>query len=232
MVRETLKKYKIDHLHYIAPMQNMPSIIVRGIFSYNRVKKIKHINLSIWPVQKRRERIMDGTSRPIHDYVPLYFATHTPMQRVLTCKTKRGAPKVKQEDLVFIEIDAIKIFLRGGVYFTDGNAASYKTNFYSDIQYLSQLHWDIIRNQKCYSPEYKRKKSAEVLVPNKVPVENFLRIKVYNNYALHVLRAKINEFLDNYDNSISNIDHKMVSSIEFIVDKTHYYNEAEVAGND
>jgi len=35
-----LRRYAVDHLHYLTPITNTPSILAIGIFSYN--KAIKH----------------------------------------------------------------------------------------------------------------------------------------------------------------------------------------------
>lgn len=231
MVKEILDQYHIDHLHYIAPMANIPSIFARGILSYNRAQNLKHVNVSMWQVQERRDRIMPGTSRPIHDYVPLYFATHTPTQRVETCKTKRGQPRLKQEDLVYIEIDAELILSRAGVFFADGNAASNYTLFYSDIEDLDKLDWKIIRNPKCYSPEYIRKKAAEVLIPNYIPTKDFLQVKVYSNEALSKLQIKVKEFKDEMQIKAPDIDWSHLPNMQYLVDSTHYYSESEVRGH-
>ena len=81
MIDKILAEYGIDHLHYIAPIVNMPSILFRGILSYNKVQKIKHVNYAPWEVQQRRDSPIPDIGKMIHDYVPLYFAIHTPMQR-------------------------------------------------------------------------------------------------------------------------------------------------------
>ena len=198
MVEGELKKYGIDHLHYMAPMDNAALILVHGILSYNNAKAVPHRSVALVSVQEWRESMIPGTGKRIHDYVPLYFATHTPMQYVITTPAPmRGRAMVlKQRDLVFIEVDATKVFSLLGVIFTDGNAASNETNFYSDISDLDKLDWDSIWRPNtfphCYDPEWKRKKASEVLVPDRMPIEFFSSIVVFSQAAKSDLVERLN----------------------------------------
>ena len=186
-IEEILDKYGIDHLYYIAPVSNIPSILARGILSFNRVQKIEHQDFSMRYVQKRREEEIPGTGKEIHDYVPLYFATHTPMQRVLIFGTKNKPRSISCIELAFIVLNGSSIFQQPGVIFTDGNAASEKTGFYTNLADLEKLDWDIIRRRSGTTRDYKRKKAAEVLVPNFIPVTYFNKIVVFNEDVKKIL---------------------------------------------
>lgn len=166
-------------------MENAPFILALGIRSYNKAKALTHHSVALWSVQKRRESIIPGTGKRIHDYVPLYFATHTPMQYLITnpAPTKGRDKVLSQKDLVFIDVDATKVFSLDGVIFTDGNAASNETNFYSDLADLDKLDWYRIRLPNayphCYDDEWQRVKASEVLVPDHIPVKFFSRVVVF-----------------------------------------------------
>lgn len=197
MIEKQLKKYRVDHLYYMTPLENATSILEWGILSYNRVKNLPHCSFADEYIQRRRTVIL-GTGKRIHDYVPLYFATHTPMQYILTtpAPTKGRDRALSQEDLVFIEVNANKVFRLDGVFFTDGNAASKYTNFYSDLADLSQLDWHGIQlpNEypQCYDSEFQRKKSSEVLVPEFIPAEFFDGVVVYTRAASRFLESQVN----------------------------------------
>jgi hypothetical protein len=191
LIAEYLRRYDVDHLHYMAPITNAPSILAMGILSYNKAQMLPHQNVALWSVQERRESIIPGTDRQIHDYVPLYFATHTPMQYVLTRGTRDKNPVIEQKDLIFVELDALKIFRKAGVVFTDGNAAATGTSFFMDTANLNSLDWTIIRTPNCFSDEYKRKKAAEVLVPDQVPIDCFIRIVVFSEGANKELNTSV-----------------------------------------
>jgi len=83
---------------------------------------------------------------------------------------------IKEEDLVFIDLDPLKIFQMEGVTISDGNSAHQDTSFYHEINGLDKLNWDVIATPNCYSKTYKRQKMAEVLVPRLIPVNCFSRI--------------------------------------------------------
>jgi len=250
-IDEILAQYGVDHLHYIAPMANIPSILARGILSYNSVEKMEHINYAPWDVQKRREEEIPGFGKQIHDYVPLYFATHTPMQRVLTRKTKKGLPPLTQEELVFVEVK-IDVFKIEGVVFSDGNAASSETKFYTEFEDFSKLDWKIIHNPKCYSRNYKRKKTAEVLIPDNVPIQYFRGIIVHSletmetlikktkEYAktlktadtkktadtrMETLIKKAKEYMKPLKTADTEIDWSYMPKCKYSVDPSHYYDE-------
>ena len=58
-----------------------------------------------------------------------------------------------------------------GILTTDGNAASDETQFFSGRGAETHLDWTVLNCRKCLSPEYIRKKAAEVLIPDRVPPE-------------------------------------------------------------
>lgn len=160
-----LKKHGIGCLYYMTHIDNLISICVRGILSYSLAQNTPHTTLSDWHIQKRR--------RALHDYVPLYFATHTPMQH---CIRNKFVPPIRSEKLVFIELDALKIFQLKNVFFTDGNAAASITAIYEDLTDLKKLDLRIIqRITRCYSPRYRRLKAAEVLVKDRIDSDLFLK---------------------------------------------------------
>lgn len=197
MIKEQLQKYNINKLYYMAHIHNIPSILEHGILCYNKARNVKHKSISDHHVQSRRDRRFIEGYRTIHDYVPLYFATHTPMQYVIT-QNGESPYYISPLFLAFIEVDPIKVFQTPGVVFTDGNSACRETRFFKDMNDLEQIDWDIIKKKRCFSREYKRKKSAEVLIPDRIPVDYFLGIVVFyekveeeiSNMCSEVIRKK------------------------------------------
>jgi hypothetical protein len=213
-----LMKFGIDHLHYMAPLNNVPLMLAMGILSYNKARRLPHEDISLWSVQERRESPIPGTDKRIHDYVPFYFAIHTPMQYVISRGTERQDPTINQRNLVFIEVDAVKIFRTPGVIFTDGNAAAEKrTCFYSNPADLDKLDWKVINTRDCYWSEYKRKKAAEVLVPDNVDANSFTRIVVFNPDAAKDLIKSVQTLCEK-------LKAQYPVLLECIsIDTTHYY---------
>jgi len=149
-----MKSYlDLTSLWYITHIDNLESILRNGIFSHKECQKmgIKHIDVSDHGVQKRRKEF--------HNYVPLFFATNTPMLYVVLKKFK---------EIVLLEIN-ILILSHYKIKFSDGNIASSDTTIFTDLQDLEKLDWGIILSPyPAYWGEWKRKRSAEVLVPKRI----------------------------------------------------------------
>lgn len=178
-----LNKYGIRYLHYMIHIDNASSIFKYGVLSYNKVLQLglNHRDISDTIVQDRRAVRTLPNNKTIHDYVPLYFSTQTPMQYVVThqASTRRREHVLEEDDLIFIDIEPSKIFKLNGIMFSDGNAASSKTKFYTTLDELDKLNWDVLKGSgdyhttggKCYNSEWKRIRSSEVLVPDCISPE-------------------------------------------------------------
>lgn len=67
-----------NHIHYMAPLQNVPYILAYGIFSYNGLKKnekLSNISQTIADpfVNERRDDKFVKIPHTLHDFVPFYF---------------------------------------------------------------------------------------------------------------------------------------------------------------
>ncbi len=178
-------------LYYMAPRANAEFIVHLGIYSYNRLSdhpelKARHQSIADPSVNSLRHCTMAG-GRPLHDYVPLYWATHTPMQYIVTQSERRLA----ENDLVFFLFDPDQIFSISGVLSTDGNAAHSETTFYEGRGAEPCLDWRILEERSCYSREYKRRKAAEVLVPDHISANLVTSVAVQSKVARRALRSEI-----------------------------------------
>jgi hypothetical protein len=191
------KQRKIDHLYHLTALSNLKSILAWGIFSLNAATDTPHKNVSWSEVQlRRRDKFLIG-SLNLHDYVPFYFATHTPMQYVITHETNNSTPSLTQDQLAILKIDAREVFQLSDIVFTDGNAASQNTAFLTEPDELNKLNWSVIRNFRyCFTRELKRLKSAEVLVPRHLPKDAISGIIVYNETAQNAVKEQLNEFFE------------------------------------
>ena len=72
-----LRRNNIFYLNYITHIDNLNSILTYGILSRNEVKRrsLEFTGLDWKSVQYLRRKVIND----IHDFVPLYSATHTPM---------------------------------------------------------------------------------------------------------------------------------------------------------
>jgi len=170
--REHCKLFHMTHL------ENVASILFSGLLARDRVNKLQfhepqYIGDSGIIKQRRSVKVFH---QRITEFVPLYWVTRTPMQYRLT---SGPSPKITNEKLAFLvykasHLDELDVFT------ADGNAAVNGTEFYRGWGAWSRLDWRILRANNCVSPEWKRKKHAEVLVLNCIPPEILPRICVYS----------------------------------------------------
>lgn len=168
-----LESKGIKYFNYITYATNLVSILKNGILSRNIVeqRELSHKDVSFESVQKWRIENFED----IHDYVPLYFATHTPMLYRLY-KTDKG------KFIIILKVD-LKIF-RERAFFTNINVACKEfcegKHLFTEEKDLEKLRWDIINEPRCWSDEYKRYKSAELLIKDKVAPSYFRKI-IFSN---------------------------------------------------
>lgn len=176
MMRVNLADFRINYLYYLLPVDNMESVCRNGLLSHNNAHQRGLVRRDIADPRVNSLRAnKDALGVPLHDYVPLYFTPKNPM-----LYRRREI----QEDIAILCLDKDLLF-REGVIFSDGNAASNRTRFFDDIQYLSILDWSCIRAVRWYGfPDGRRKRCAEVLVPNGIPFTDIQRIIVRNQQTL------------------------------------------------
>ena len=160
-----MRSFPPEELYYITHIDNLQSILERGILSHERIKQLGLDYTSIYNedvVSIRRDKSTPG-GKNLWYYANLYFQPRNPMMySVVSAKEK--------ENLVVISISN-KVLHEHGVLITDGNAANAPTEFYSRSEGLATLkkQWDIIRNDWWIEgPGSKRKIMAECLVPDNV----------------------------------------------------------------
>lgn len=157
---------EVKELHFITSIDNLGSILARGILSHNRAARLEHRSIASEDVQDRRrgKSVPGGSS--LHSYASLYFHARNPMMYCL----------LHRADLIVVRVSAAVLDIPDTIV-TDGNAASGVTRFYpapGGLRYLDSARifagsW----NDDDYwrKKERKRTRNAEVLVPNLVPSE-------------------------------------------------------------
>lgn len=180
--REKLAKLPYGGLFYMASIENIEGILSKGILSHNiaHEDRLAKVDISNQEVNRRRNRNEPVFNRNIHDYAPLYINPKNPMQYVLF---KNGM----REKLVLIKVNP-NILLEEDVIFSDGNAASHRTNFYNDIDDFNKLNWTCIND--IYWVNYsdgKRFRCSEVLVYKQIQQYYFLEMFTYEKDLLNQL---------------------------------------------
>ncbi|MBN4001144.1 DarT ssDNA thymidine ADP-ribosyltransferase family protein [Nostoc sp. LPT] len=161
-------KPDIKSLYYITHIENLPSILQRGILSHKAVEELDISYTLIYDsgiVSKRKDKSTPGRSS-LWDYANLYFQPRNPMMyRVVHEKDKR--------DIAVVGVKPDVLAALGGLI-TDGNAANDPTQFFAireGIEIL-QKQWKIIQNEWWNELDgSKRKIMAEYLVLEQISPE-------------------------------------------------------------
>jgi hypothetical protein len=159
-----MERHELTELHYITPIANVPSILEKGILSYNRAKRVEHQSVAMNEIQDRRAKVTIPGGRRLHEYVNLYICARNPMMY------KRQA-QFKELCVLRISTDVIDL---PGVVVTDGNASGDYVRFSAAPKGLAIVNRDWTFADDWRDPDqiqYFRKKAAkcaEVLVPDKV----------------------------------------------------------------
>ena len=129
-----MRSFPPEELYYITHIDNLQSILEKGILSHARSAQLKLEYTSIYNeevVSIRRNKITpDGKS--LWHYANLYFQPRNPMMySIVNTRDK--------ENLVVISISN-KVLHEHDVLVTDGNAANAPTQFYSQSDGLKSLN--------------------------------------------------------------------------------------------
>jgi len=171
-------------------LSNLPSILRDGeLRSHTLMAGRDHRSVANEDVQAGRAgKIVPHTGKGLHDYVPLYFGVKTPMVAV---------NQDQNEAIVFLRF-SLDIFLGiAGVVISDGNARSTATKFFpfARVEDLSVLDVAAIHTVKyARDHELKRKKQAELLVPDRLSTAQLFDIICFSIEA----RNRTLEILDNF----------------------------------
>lgn len=183
-----MAELNIRNLYYITHINNLPSILEKGILSHERVEKEGVPSTRIYNadiVNRRREKNTPD-QKSLWSYANLYFQARNPMMyRVVH---EKGV-----KDLAVVSV-AKKILQTPNIFITDGNAANAPTQFYFPSNGLKMLgqQWKIVQNEWWNTLDgSKRKIMAECLVPNGVSPEFINSIYVADEET----RARLSEMV-------------------------------------
>lgn len=178
-----MNRCDVAELHFITYIENVPSILKRGILSHNKSLNINFHDISESGVQERRvKKKIPGTNKSLHDYANLYFDAHNPML---------SARRSKNDEICVLRIKNIVLNI-DGVIITDKNAAR-ECWFKTVDEGLPLLNKDEIYatfwTDNNPIKEYKNAgiKCAEILVPDCVHSDYIIGAYVDNITALNNL---------------------------------------------
>ena len=170
-------------LYNIQAIENIPSIMKRGLLSNERASKISHVSIAMNGVQERREHVRIPNGLKLHQYANLYFDPWNPM-----LSRKRS----QNEEICILKFDRVVLDFEG-VIVSDKNASSDYAAFYTPEVGLEHIDFDLVYARYWTDNDYYeqcRKKSikcAEVLVPYVIPYEYVVCAAVVNERAAESL---------------------------------------------
>ena len=172
-------EYIDHHILRLIHFDNLEDILKNGMYSKNSGHIIpNYVNIGDTTLIKQRETFKVRIVPPngyLGDYVPFYFAGHSPM--LLNIKTgNRGVLQKPQEELLYVVCKISDILEHCPEWcFTDGHAKNHLTRFFNNTDDLSQLDWNMIGEQFWHDTEEDmdrmRRKQAEFLVKGPVPAK-------------------------------------------------------------
>ncbi|GBF80518.1 DarT ssDNA thymidine ADP-ribosyltransferase family protein [Aphanothece sacrum] len=185
-----MPKVDIKNLYYITHIENIPSILERGILSHQEVERL---NIDFTPiydheiVSKRKDK-STGENDSLWNYANLYFQPRNPMMyRVVHEKDTRNIAIIAVKSNVLSEI---------GVRVTNGNAANNATEFYpsSEGRKVLEKNWKIIQNDWWNDSDgSKRIIMSECLVPRKIKSDFIDSIFVCDHHT----QSKVKQLISN-----------------------------------
>lgn len=178
----------VKNLYYITHVDNLPSILSRGILSHNQIESQNVAYRAIYDSEIVSNRKLKKTpgGKSLWDYANVYFQPRNPMlYRVIHEKGRKDIA------VLGLQPGALQI---PGALITDGNAANSPTSFYQLKDGLEALaeNWKTINSEWWNSMDgSKRKIMAECLVPDLIPPGFIHTIYVADHKTAAQVRERI-----------------------------------------
>ena len=121
-------------LYNIQAIDNIPSIMQRGLLSNERASRIEHVSIAMNEVQARRDSVRIPNGLKLHQYANLYFDPWNPM-----LSRKRS----QNEEICILKFDR-SVLDFDGVILSDRNASSDYAAFYGAKVGLEKIDFDLV----------------------------------------------------------------------------------------
>ncbi|VXD10421.1 type II toxin-antitoxin system toxin DNA ADP-ribosyl transferase DarT [Planktothrix paucivesiculata] len=191
-------------IYHITDFNNLPSILEsRGLMSKNQQFKnsIKYINISHDSIQDRRNRqnVPCGSYGTLHDYVPFYFAPRSPMLYTIN-RGNVQSYKDGQNSIIHLVVEVDEIIESEIPFvFTDGHAIMEYSDFYTDLNDLRMIDWDVMELTYWHDtdddPNRKCRRQAEFLIYQFCPWGLIKEIGVIN----FSMQSQVQKILQNFE---------------------------------
>ncbi|AVH45524.1 DUF4433 domain-containing protein [Agrobacterium tumefaciens] len=176
-------QYANRHVYHFSHIDNLPGLLQNGFLATNHAMfPRRHRSIAAAGIQERRATMVVpcGPGGCVHDYVPLYFGSCSPMLLGVV-----NAKNVDQYDILYFEFP-ISLVDRPDAVFTNASAnTAAPPQFFSAAGQLDELDWGAIDSRKWSSPDdaHRHRRMAEVLVHGQLPVTSAVRCVVWNDWV-------------------------------------------------
>ncbi len=188
-------------IYHFSHINNLASIIeANGILCKNVLidKENGYTNSANEDVQDKRKghKVTVANEGTLHDYVPFYFATRTPMLYTVHQGNISG---VNMKDVVFFKSNAQEVKGSGKCFaFTDGHGIMALSDYYEDLADLEKVPWNVIKAPFWNDfTDGRRLRQSEFLVHS-----------IFDWALIEVIGVFSEEMRTRVQNLILNLDHK------------------------
>lgn len=187
--------YRDIPIYHFTDANNIPGILRSGcVYSKSSLSgDLQRTDISHYDIQQRRQRksVGCGPGGVLHDYVPFYFATRSPMMYAISQGSVAGC-RSETSRLVYLASSIEKIREADlGFIFTDGHATKAFTQMYDDFSNLGEIDWPLMREKYWRDTDEdndrSRRRQAEFLVHDSFPWEAVEYMAVKNMDMKHRL---------------------------------------------
>jgi hypothetical protein len=176
----------VPQIYHFTDAENLPEILAAGELRCHRIASTA-VDIGDTSIKSRRALIdvPCGPGGKVCDYVPFYYAPRSPMLFSIKSGNVPGVSP-DQRRLIYVVTSTEAVYeAELGCVFTDGNAATAFTEFKDDPAELDDLiDWPLMRaqfwNNTSDDPDRRRRRMAEFLVHEALPLELVTEIGVYN----------------------------------------------------
>lgn len=181
--------YHFTHIDNLSALINTGAILCKNEMT-NRSSNYKSSAFDSVQEQRQVHPVPVSPSGTIHDYVPFYFNSLSPMLYTIKNGNIDG---VTMSDLIFFKSTAQAVEAAGnGFAFTDGHGIMVLSDYYNDLADLDKIPWNVV-NARYWNdfPDGRRLRQSEFLVYEKFDWNLVETIGVYNSDMINKVKTLI-----------------------------------------
>ncbi|ROL93207.1 DUF4433 domain-containing protein [Pseudomonas protegens] len=162
--------HRVVELHCIMPIENLPSVLERGILSHDGAEKLAHRSVAKQEIQDRRVGKTVPNGLRLHQYANLYFCARNPMLYLR---------QPEHPNLCVVRINRTVLSTPNAVL-SDQNAATDYVRFYPYPFGMERINFDYVfadwwsDENQITMWQKKAAKCAEALIPNVVNPQDII----------------------------------------------------------